>query len=176
MKRINDYLEKEAINKILEAAKVCNDRDWLIIKVLWGGGIRASELLAITPADIEWKNNVVNVINGKGGKDRRIYLKTETMQPLREYVLENNIKDDMPIFSIKRRQLYNICKKYGEIVGIKKVHPHLFRHSFAINLIRQDWDVRRLQILLGHAGIQTTAGYLRFNDKDIKEMYEKTVF
>jgi integrase len=60
--------------------------------------------------------------------------------------------------------------------GINKVHPHLFRHSFAINLIRQEWDVRRLQLLLGHAGMQTTAQYLRFGDKDIKEMYDRTIF
>ena len=82
----------------------------------------------------------------------------------------------MPLFNLKRRQLYNICKKYGELVGINKVHPHLFRHSYAINLIRQGCDVRRLQMLLGHAGIQTTSVYLRFNDEDIKQIYDQAVF
>ena len=71
MKHINDYLEKPEIDKILDAAKVYNYRDWLIIRVLWRSGMRASELLGITPAAVEWGDNVVNVINGKGGKERR---------------------------------------------------------------------------------------------------------
>ena len=71
MKHINDYLEKPEIDKILDAAKVYNYRDWLIIRVLWRSGMRASELLGITRAAVEWGDNVVNVINGKGGKERR---------------------------------------------------------------------------------------------------------
>ena len=176
IKHINDYLEKPDIDRILDAAKVYNYRDWLIIQMLWRGGMRASELLGITPAAIEWQKNVVNIINGKGGKDRRIYLHTETMQLLRQYVAENNIKDDMPIFNIKRRQLYNICKNYGEMAGIHNVHPHIFRHSYSINLIRQGCDVRRLQLSLGHAGIQSTSVYLKFNDEDIKEVYDQAIF
>ncbi|MGB8311949.1 MAG: site-specific integrase [Halobacteriota archaeon] len=79
MKHINDYLEKEAIDRILDTAKVYNYRDYLIIRILWRSGMRASELLGLTPAAIEWQNNVINVINGKGGKDRRVYLDSETM-------------------------------------------------------------------------------------------------
>jgi len=71
MKHINDYLKKAEIDKILDAAKVYNYRDWLIIRVLWRSGMRASELLGITRAAVEWGDNVVNVINGKGGKERR---------------------------------------------------------------------------------------------------------
>ena len=82
----------------------------------------------------------------------------------------------MPLFNLQRRHLYNICKKYGEIVGINKVHPHLFRYLYAINLIRQSCDVRRLQMLLGHAGIQTASVYLRFNEEDIKQICDQAVF
>jgi site-specific recombinase XerD len=70
VKHINDYLEKGAIDKILEAAKVYDYRDWFIIQMLWRRGMRVSELLGITAAAVEWRNNVVNIINGNGGKDR----------------------------------------------------------------------------------------------------------
>jgi len=59
--------------------KVYNDCDYLIIRILWRTGMRASELLGITLAAIECQNNVINVINGKGGKDQRVYLDSETV-------------------------------------------------------------------------------------------------
>jgi integrase len=83
MKHINDYLEKPDIDRILDIAKIYNYRDYLIILVLWHSGMRASELLSITPATIEWQNNVVNVINGKGGK---IGERTSVVKPCSFYV------------------------------------------------------------------------------------------
>ena len=176
MKHVTDYLEKPDINRILDAARACNSRDYLIIRVLWRSGIRASELLGIVPAAIEWHNGIINIVNGKGDKERRVFVDSETLHLLKEYVAENNINDDLPIFDIQRRQLYNICKKYGEISGIDKAHPHIFRHSYAINMVRHGVDIRRLQQVLGHASLNTTAVYLQFNDKDIQDVYEQVPF
>jgi integrase/recombinase XerC len=69
----------------------------------------------------------------------------------------------------------NIVKRYGSIIG-KDVHPHTFRHSYAIHCVRHGWDIRRLQQVLGHASLNVTAVYLQFNDQDIKELYDKTPF
>ena len=83
--------------------------------------------------------------------------------------------DDRPIFALKQRQVRNIVKRYGSIIG-KDVHPHTFRHSYAIHCVRNGWDIRRLQQMLGHSSLNVTAVYLQFNDQDIKELYDKTPF
>src|SRR5674476_1501484 len=87
----------------------------------------------------------------------------------------NNSPDDRPVFALKQRQVRNIVKRYGSVIG-KDVHPHTFRHSYAIYCVRNGWDIRRLQQVLGHSSLNVTAVYLQFNDQDIKELYDKTPF
>jgi integrase/recombinase XerD len=94
---------------------------------------------------------------------------------LSEYVAEQQLPHDCPIFTLKKRQVRNIVKRYGDIIG-KDVHPHPFRHSYAILCVRNGWDIRRLQQVLGHSSLNVTAVYLQFNDADIKELYDKTPF
>jgi site-specific recombinase XerD len=74
MKNITDYLEKEQVDQLLEAAHKCSARDYLMLRVLWRTGVRVNELLTITPRDIERHNSVVNVTKAKGGKQRRVHL------------------------------------------------------------------------------------------------------
>lgn len=58
----------------------------------------------------------------------------------------------------------------------KDVHPHTFRHSLAIHCVRNGWDIRRLQQVLGHSSMATTAVYLKFSDRVIRELYDKAAF
>ena len=175
MKNITDYLEKEQVDQVLDVAHQCSTRDYLILRVLWRTGVRVNELLNIKPSDIEPSNNVINVTKAKGGKQRRVHLDAETIKMLSEYVLHNNSPDDGPIFALKQRQVRNIVKRYGSVIG-KDVHPHTFRHSYAIHCVRNGWDIRRLQQVLGHSSLNVTAVYLQFNDRDIKELYDRTPF
>jgi site-specific recombinase XerD len=172
---ITDYLEKEQVDQVLEAAYQCSQRDYLMLRVLWRTGVRVNELLTITPRDVERNNNVINVTKAKGGKQRRVHLDPETIKMLSEYVSTQQLPDDRPVFALKQRQVRNIVKRYGSVIG-KDVHPHTFRHSYAIYCVRNGWDIRRLQQILGHSSLNTTAIYLRFNDRDIKELYDKTPF
>ena len=135
MKNITDYLEKEQIDQVLEAAHQCSARDYLMLRVLWRTGVRVNELLNIRPSDIEIRNSVVNITKAKGGKQRRVHLDTETVEMLSEYVSTQQLPDDEPIFVLKQRQVRNIVKRYGGIIG-KDVHPHTFRHSYAIHCVR----------------------------------------
>jgi len=163
------------MDQILAAAKTCNSRDYLIMRTLWRTGTRVSEFLGITPSAIEFKNQVVNITNGKGGKQRRVLLDEETMALLSEYISQQNIQENRSIFDIKRWQVHAIIKKYGNMVGLA-IHPHTFRHSFAIHLVRSGVDIRRVQLLLGHANLNTTQVYLQFKDEDLKEVYNKVSF
>jgi integrase/recombinase XerD len=175
VKNITDYLEKEQIDDVLVAAQLCSQRDYLMLRVFWRTGVRVNELLNIRPSDIETRNAVVNITKAKGGKQRRVHLDQETLEMLSKYVSVQQLPEDHPIFTLKQRQVRNIVKRYGDVIG-KDVHPHTFRHSFAIHCVRNGWDIRRLQQVLGHSSLNVTAVYLQFNDQDIKELYEKTPF
>jgi len=115
-------------------------------------------------------------------KDIRVYcekererLDDETLKLLSEYISTQHIPEDRYIFSIKRCQVHAIVKKYGKMIGVD-VHLHMLRHSYAIHLIRNGVDLRRLQQLLGHSNIQTTTVYLQFRDQDLREVYNKVEF
>jgi integrase/recombinase XerD len=175
VKNITDYLEKEQVDNVLEAAHQCSQRDYLMCRVLWRTGVRVNELLNIMPRDVEVHNGVVNITKAKGGKQRRVHLDQETIEMLSEYVSAQKLPDDQPIFALKQRHVRNVVKRYGDTIG-KDVHPHTFRHSFAIHCVRNGWDIRRLQQVLGHSSLNVTAVYLKFNDQDIKELYDNTPF
>jgi len=90
-------------------------------------------------------------------------LDDETLKPLSEYISKQNIPEDWHIFDIKRCRVHAIVKKYGKMIGVD-THPHTFRRSFAIHLVRSGLDLRRVQQLLGHSNLNTTQVYLQFND------------
>ena len=175
MKHLSDYLEPEQVHAMLDAARVSGPRDYLIIKTLWETGMRASELLALTPSDIEQKHEVITITNGKGGKERRVLVKSETVKELFSYASQKGLENDAKLFPLKRRQLYNIIKKYGALAGVT-VHPHTLRHSFAINLVRHNTDIRRVQMLLGHSSLNVTSVYLQFKESDLRQIYDAVPF
>ena len=108
------------------------------------------------PSDLECQNQVVSITKARGNKQRRVLLDDETLKLLSEYISMQKIpSEEQPIFSIKRRQVHTIMKKYGKMTGVD-IHPHTFRHVFAIHLVRSGLDLRRVQQLLGHSNLNTT--------------------
>ncbi len=175
MKNIKDYLDREEVEAILTAAATQSERDYLIIRTMWRTGMRVSELVAMTPSDIEETNRVINVVIAKGGKQRRVLVDGETVDRLARYSAQHSTAPDRPIFPLTTRHVYRIVSRYGLLIG-KKIHPHTLRHSFAINLVRNGMDIRRVQLLLGHANLNTTQVYLQFRDSDIREAYDAVAF
>ncbi len=175
MVKIPDYLEKEQVDDLLEVAKTCSWRDYLLLDFMWRTGVRVSEVINVKPQDIEHKNNVVNIRKAKGGRQRRVLIGDETLKMLSYYISEQNIPEDRPIFSIQREWVYKLVKRYGNMIGVN-IHPHTLRHSFAIHLVRSGMDLRRLQLLLGHSSLSITQVYLQFKDDDLREAYEKISF
>ena len=175
MKDITNYLEQPQVDIMSEAAATCNTRDYLIIQILWRTGIRVDELLHIRPCDLEHHTKMVRVVKAKGNKQRRVPLAAQTLAQLGAYVDIHAIGDEAPIFPISQQWVRIIINKYAKLIG-KNVHPHTFRHSFAINSVRHGVDIRRLQQVLGHTNINTTAVYLKFNDLDLQEVYANVPF
>ena len=115
-------------------ARACSMRDFLILRVLYRTGVRVSELVNIRPKDIERDNQVINIVKAKGDKQRRVYLDTETLDVLANYISDRIIPGDCSVFGLRRVQIFNVVKKYGRILGLE-VHPHTLRHSYAINWV-----------------------------------------
>ena len=78
MKDLSDYCDRDKVREILNYAKTANQRDYLILKVLWESGMRVSELAALTPRDLEPQNHAIVIRNGKGNKSRRVYVDYKT--------------------------------------------------------------------------------------------------
>ena len=153
--KIPDYLEKEQVVEMLRAAKMCSQRDFLLLRFMWRTGVRVSEVINVTPNDIEYKNSVVNIRKAKGRPQLRVLLDQETLRMLSDYVLALNTPEDPPVFPISRAQVFNLVKRYGDTGGM---------------------ELRRLQLLLGHSSLSITQVYLQFKDDDFREAYERASF
>ncbi len=172
------YLSPEEINLILNQIEITNfmgKRDKAMIELLYGSGLRISELISLKLADIEFEAGFIKV-TGKGNKQRLVpmgefahqavdlYLASENPSPLSnnsKYLFSNKIGE-----KFSRVGLWKIIKKRVLKAGITKdVSPHTFRHSFATHLLEGGADLRVVQEMLGHADISTTQIYTKV-DRD----------
>ena len=176
MRDITNYLEKPHVDKMLQIAAERSQRDYLMLWVLWRTGVRVNELIHIRPRDIEAQNKVLNVTVAKGGRMRRIPLHDETVALLQDYIIQHEIGENGSIFPPSKQWVRGLVHRYGNQIGLDNVHPHTFRHSFAINAVRNGFDIRRLQGILGHRNLNTTAQYLQFHMRDLQEAFAKVPF
>lgn len=162
------------------------DRDQAIILMLLDTGLRASELCALKVSDVDGKTGKVDVKHGadggaKGGKGRTVYLgKTGRRALWRYLVLRGETKNlDAPLFlgkmnrAMNRDTLRQMISALGRKAGVKKCHPHRFRHTFAITYLRSGGDVFTLQSLLGHSTLDMVAHYTRIAQTDIEKAHQR---
>lgn len=176
-----DVLEPEDLKRMLRMAKSkkVNRMDmYLIMKIFAYTGIRAHELSAFTVENIQ--KNYINVKNK--GKIRTIILRNDIKKELNEYCREKKIESGYIFYGkskdkmIDQSTIYKNLKKIaGKCRGIKieKVHPHSFRHLFAIKFLEEGGDVTELADILGHSSVDTTRIYTRTTDKMKKKRLER---
>jgi site-specific recombinase XerD len=164
------YLEKEVIIDILDRAKKDSYRNYIIILTLWRSGLRVSELTNIKKKDLI--DDTLIVRQGKGRKDRVIPLETELNNLLGLYSDRLGLNDRL--FSISARQIRNILNKYSP--SDINVYPHKLRHSFAVYCLKNNMNLRSLQLILGHKSLDTTSIYLDLVGKDLKEDFKKVIW
>lgn len=164
-KKLFKYYRKEQINDVLERARGDNQRNYLMLFTLWRTGMRCEELTNLKKKDI---TDVITIRQGKGNKDRIIPLDSILGDLLKFYTSNMTLED--VIFQLTNAQVRNICHRYQ---GDLDVHPHTFRHSFAVYYLRSNGNIRVLQKILGHSNLNTTAVYLDLIGDDIKEDYKK---
>lgn len=161
-------------------------RDEALILVLLDTGLRASELCALRITDVNMKTGEVTVRHGKhggakGGKGRFVYIGKATRRTLWRYIVEREDKDNeyAPLFlstgdrPLNKNSLRLLLRRLGKKAGLKKCHPHMFRHTFATNYLRAEGDIFTLQELLGHSSLEMVRRYARIANVDIQRMHSR---
>jgi len=181
--KIPDVLSIEEIEKIIEQIDHSTDegqRNRAMLEMLYGSGLRVSELVNLKISDIIFNENVV-LITGKGNKQRLVPLGEMAKKQILIYLekIRPHIKikkgfEDFLFLSrrgtaLSRQMVFLIIKKQVEKLGIHKtISPHTFRHSFATHLVQNGANLRVVQQLLGHASITTTEIYTHLNTDDLR--------
>lgn len=154
-----------------------------ILELLFSTGLRVSELCALT-RDIDLRMEEIS-IRGKGSKVRMVFVSDEAKKNLKNYLALRKDMDDALFVKVgyekakneagnlSPRSVERIIKQYAIKAGIsKKVTPHVIRHCFATDLLRNGADLRSVQALLGHAHIGTTQIYTHVTDQHLKEVHK----
>ncbi len=167
--RAPDVLSGTEVERLLQASVDIKQR--AIFTVLYGTGLRVSELLGLTVTDIDSQRMVLHVRNTKSGYDRIVVLSPRMLQLLREYWKARRPKSalvfpgrggDKPL---TRMAVDKAIRKSARRAGItKKVHAHLLRHAFATHMLELGTDLRTVQILLGHRSISSTTRYTHLTE------------
>ncbi|MCS7149259.1 MAG: site-specific tyrosine recombinase XerD [Caldimicrobium sp.] len=187
-KRLPKILTLDEIERLLQAPNI-NDplglRDRAILELLYATGLRVSELVNLKLENLQLQLGFLKVL-GKGSKERIIPLGDmaleflisylESVRPLlvgpksRNFVFLN--RRGAPL---TRQRCWQIVKEYASASGIdlKKISPHVLRHSFATHLLEGGADLRSLQLMLGHSSLLTTQIYTHLDFKNLKGAYER---
>jgi len=167
-------LSVEEVARLLDAAPGLKYK--AALSVAYGAGLRAAEVVSLKVSDIDSKRMIIRVEQGKGGKDRNVMLSSHLLDLLRAWWKAARPQGWLfpsrdPAQPMTTRQLNRACHAAAQMADInKRVSLHTLRHSFATHLLEQNIDVRVIQVLLGHAKLDTTALYTRVATKTISEV------
>jgi integrase/recombinase XerD len=167
-------LSPEEVARLLDAAPGLKYK--AALSVAYGAGLRAAEVVSLKIGDIDSKLMLIRVEQGKGRKDRNVMLSPHLLELLRAWYRAARpqgwlFPGQSPVNPLTTRQFNRACHAAAQMADIKKrVSPHTLRHSFATHLLEQDIDIRVIQVLLGHAKLDTTALYTRVATKTIREV------
>jgi integrase/recombinase XerC len=187
-KRLPMYLDEESARKLLDCpdrSTILGKRDAAILEVLYGTGIRLSELINLKPGDIDFHANTLK-ITGKGSKDRIVPFGTPAREALESYLggrqelVHRTSGSTVPpeIFLTVRGKKLNpkgvnvLVNEYiGRVSEIEKKSPHVLRHTFATHMLNRGADLRAVKELLGHESLSTTQVYTHVSIDRLKKIY-----
>lgn len=171
-KTLPEILTNEEVKNMIYSTS--NIKHKLILKILYGCGLRVSEIVTLRKQDVNFNEGLIHVRKAKGRKDRFVKIPDSIKDELEYYCKLDNSDILFPSNrsgKLSTATIQAIVEKAGKKAGIKKdVYPHLLRHSFATRLLEQGTDLRIIQKLLGHSDIKTTQIYLSVSQQSIKNI------
>ncbi len=178
-KKLPKVMTIEEINQIL--SQNLTKREQVILELLYGCGLRVSELVNLKINDINLSGKYLECI-GKGSKERIVPIGSKALHAIkmyikeRDFVLQKTRKTSKDLLlnddgkKISRQEVYSFIHAQGEKIN-KSISPHTLRHTFATHLLENGADLRVVQELLGHSDVSTTQLYTHISKKRLKEVY-----
>ncbi|WP_299427304.1 tyrosine recombinase XerC [uncultured Shimia sp.] len=180
-------LSEGAAKDVIETVEFQSQEDWVgardiaVITMLYGCGLRISEALGLTGADVPLPNALRIV--GKGGKERVVPVIDTARDAVARYIrlCPHTLSEGLPLFrgvrggALNPRQVQKVMQQTRQQLGLPaSATPHAMRHSFATHLLSAGGDLRAIQELLGHASLSTTQAYTQVDAARLMEVYNKT--
>ncbi len=179
------FIKEKDMSNIMEVCSGDNpilERDRLILELLYSTGIRVSELINIKLTDINFYNNEIKIL-GKGNKERIVIFNNTCRETLNKFIKDGRkklYKNDTGYLFIGRNNGHISSKYVRDIInkvkvkaGVEgKITPHVFRHTFATDMLNNGADLVSVKDLLGHESLNTTSIYTHVTNEQIKKIYE----
>lgn len=187
-RKLPDVLSTEEIELMINQINLSHpqgQRNRAILEILYGSGIRVSELTNLSLSNLFFEEDMIRV-HGKGNKQRLVPMGGISKEFLEEYITETrknqkiSVKDKDIVFlnrrgnGLTRQMIFTLIKDLAVKANVKKqVGPHTFRHSFATHLLENGADLRTIQILMGHESITTTEIYTHLDTQHLRSVIER---
>lgn len=173
------FLFHEHVEKLLEASNLNSKngiRDQVIVELLYGSGLRVSELVGLNIRDVDLDGNLIRV-RGKGRKERIVPLTDAAKEAVGEYLNQRKDSEEALLLNyqdtrLTARSVRRILDKLEKKANLNQhIHPHMLRHTFATHLLDGGADLRSLQELLGHKKLSSTQIYTHLTREKLREVY-----
>ncbi len=186
--RLPDFITIDEARALLDQvfpASATGTRDRTELEVLYGCGLRVSELCGLDVRNVYLDEGFLRVV-GKGSKERLVPILGSAAHALADYLAHARAElsahargtgETPAVFlnknggRISRQSVHAMCERYGRAAGVEGLHPHTLRHSFATHMLAGGADLRVLQEILGHADISTTQIYTHIDRTQLREVY-----
>lgn len=180
-RKLPHFLYLDQVERLLKASdctKLLGSRDQVIMELLYGSGLRVSELVNLKRENLDLENGLIRVL-GKGNKERIVPVTNCAIQAIKNYLGMRSDENPVLLLNYKGshlsdRSIRRILNKLVAKVSLEQhVHPHMLRHSFATHLLDGGADLRSVQELLGHQKLSSTQIYTHLTRERIKQVYNE---
>jgi tyrosine recombinase XerC len=180
-RKLPKYLEQKDLIGVLDYLK--KDKEnllaWAILELLYGCGLRVSELCSLSYEDVDLANSTIKIL-GKGQKHRIVPIGDPAKEAIRE-IFKNKPTNSKFLFQTEKggkiypKLVYRIVKNFlSDITEDGKIYPHVLRHSFATHMLKRGADLKSIKELLGHENLSTTQIYTHVSVEHLKQVYKKS--
>jgi site-specific recombinase XerD len=174
-------LSPEQVHRLF--TRITHPLDHALYLLILRCGLRVSEVARLTPSDLNWEQQSLRITQGKGRKDRIVYVAVDALAALRAClaIRPAGVPDEVLFWNQKRPQrplsskgMQKKLERYAKAANIK-ASCHSLRHTFASNLLEEGAEVIAIKDLLGHASIQSSERYAKLSNRRVKQVYQQTM-